>query len=475
MKPKYLRLTRKVINLKYTQYCFSVFWREKQNRFFSILLVALLFFCFRPRGVFPIHIPASVKDLKVPLNGESVLHYANRYAREQDLPIYLFYKARSGQLNNQLISLFNALTIAKATNATLVSPFAFYGPEAFDDFKTGRSWFFFFQSYVQRFVTDPICKRLGVDYNHDQLFGDYFDLELLNKEQPVVSIIPFLKSRGADHLLTFKHVLTRKGDAPYYYSTLKRIHPMGKDVNIRLTYTGEDIISAKETVASRRELDCNFNISTFYRGLPFRAGVNGNFLFLTKLYRTHSLNCTAKDPYWLHIRRYVQPRSDIREMVDESMRRWGTVFTIHLRLFPRDMGRFSTTSFCDHIITHYGDKIFQADHIYVAYSVTSEESVAIVQTLRKQLGESRILTAADYGDLRSRGPRFDMRYIVPIIDMWTAVRSKFFVGRMASSLSWNVIYWREALSLVGYPVNNFFYKLEDFSWKGEKNPSDVFE
>lgn len=226
--------------------------------------------------------------------------------------------------------------------------------------------------------------------------------------------------------------------------------------------------------ASRRELDCNFNASDHFRGLQYSAGVNGNFLFLSRLYRSHSLNCTESNPYWLELRRYVQPRVEIRQLVDQHFAKWGRVFSIHVRLFPFDAGKFAFRTYCQYMVTRFDKQIKDSDTIYIAYSPSSKDSTAIVSELRRTLVNKRIATAADFDSLSQRGPVFNKRYSIPFLDMWVCVRSNFFVGRLGSSLSWNVAYWRAAFAPSLSETKHDFYQLKDFSDNGESNPTDSY-
>lgn len=403
-----------------------------------------------------------------------MLTYAHRHGRQNGLPVYMFYKARSGQLNNQLVSFFNALVIAKEANAILVAPFTYYGSESRLDFARGRGTLFKLHERLSNCIYRNFFKRLGISGKQDELVGDYFDGEILNKAQPVVSMTTFLQSRGAEYLRSFPDVHTRKGDAGFYYSSLGKRRLLEKNVNIRGTYIGKDESITGVRIPSRRELDCNFKAADYFRGLPFHAGVNGNYLFFGLLYRSHSLNCTAQNPYWLDVRRYVQPRREIREIVAEHNHRWGRVMALHLRLFPFDIGKFDTETFCVNFVNRFDKELQDADHVYIAYSMSSQVSQKIVDQLRLILGKSKILTAADYGDLEARSPAFFKRYALPIVDMWTCVTSRFFVGRLGSSFSWNVVFWREAFQTQGAQRYHDFYALQEFSNGNAKNPTDSY-
>lgn len=440
-------------------------------RLFGAFLVIHYFLKSRPH---PTTLPAPLESLVIPGRSEDVLEFAHAHAHKKKLPVYVFYKARSGQLNNQLISFFNALAIAKEANATLVAPFAFYGSESRIDFGTGRGFFFHLREAFDLYIHEAFLKSLGLYYKHDELVGDYIDGELINCTQPVISITQFMRSEGGAYLRTFPHVLTRRGDAPFYYMSLGKRRLLEQNVNVRGAHSGEDSSTSLERPASRKELDCNFNISDYFRGVPYRAGVNGNFLFLAKLYRSHSLNCTSVNQYWLNLRQYVQPVPEIRQVVAEALGSWGIVLSLHLRLFPFDIGKFSTTKFCNHFLSRFHEQLQSSDHLYIAYSVSSKKSIAIISELRKKLGAEKILTAREFGNLYDRGPHFNKRYAAPLVDMWTAVNSDFFVGRLGSSLSWNVVYWRQAFGKDTHRQAHQFYQLLDFSTDGQNNPTDSY-
>lgn len=456
-------------------------WRQFRcsSRITRTTLQAIVFLTFVrmlwPAAQHPVSISAPAERLVLPSPGQDALSFAHEHAQSVQLPVYVLYKARSGQLNNQLISFINALAIAKAANATLVAPFAFYGSESLLDSGSGRGIGFYFREYRER-LWGKVLQLFDVYYPYDELLATYLDPDLLNDAQPVIGIVDFLRSNGCSYLRTFQHVLTRRGDAHFFHMTLGRRSIWSTNVNVRREAV--DSPSTKYPLpvapASRRDLDCNFNISDYFRGLPHSDGANGNYLFLSKLYRSHSLNCSLENPHWLLVRRKLQPRSEIRDLVTRNLRRWGSVLSIHLRLFPYDSGKYTADAFCSMLLTHYKHQVESADHLYIAYSVTSVESVEVVQTLRSQLGASKIKTAADYGVIYKLGKIFDKPYVIPLVDMWTCVQGDNFIGRLGSSLSWNVVYWREALRISTLSRTNAFYSLEDFSPSGEKNPTDVY-
>lgn len=450
--------------------------RLKSNWCLPICLLGFLFTLYliiSQNSVHPTAIPAQSDQIVTPRHGEDVLSFAHEYAEEQNLPVYIMYKARSGQLNNQLTSFFNALVIAKQANATLVAPFTFHGFESYADFRAGKSFIFNFYQAFDTYVYQSFLRLFGLQYRYDELVGDYIDGTLLNKRQPVVSIVDFKRSVGGKHLSAFPCVLTRKGDARYFYMTLGKRSLLGRNINIRgKTIDGGPDVT--ESPASRKELDCNFNVSEHFRGLQFNVGVNGNYLFLSKLYRSHSLNCTSANPYWLEVRRFVQPRVEIRELVAAAMGRWGKVVTVHLRFFPFDQNKFLARNFCSFFLSHFQHQIREADHVYIAFSISSKESLDILSRLRQILGRGRVITAHDYGNLHTKGPAFSKRYAVPLVDMWTSINSHYFVGRLGSSLSWNVVYWRQSFRRGYMGQFHDFYRLSNFSTTGDMNPTDSY-
>lgn len=449
--------------------------RESRSRLHVRLFGSafILYFMFWHKNVHPTAILVQSDQLVIPHQGDDVLNFAHGYAQEHNLPVYIIYKARSGQLNNQLISFFNALAIAKQANATLVAPFAFYGFESYLDFYTGRGFMFYLRQAFDIHVYQSFLSLIGLQYGHDELVGDYIDSTLLNRRQPVISVVDFKKSMGGRYLSTFPCVLTRNGDARFFYMTLGKRSLFERNINIREeTIDGDRGVT--ESPASRKELDCNFNVSDYFRGLHFNAGVNGNYLFLSKLYRSHSLNCTSANPYWLELRKFVQPRVEVRALVTAMMSQWGKVMALHLRLFPSDQNKFSVRSFCTFFLSHFQHRIRKADRVYVAYSISSKESVAILSQLQRRIGRERIITAHEYGSLHTKGPLFNKPYAAPLVDMWTCVNSHYFVGRLGSSLSWNVVYWRQSFRKGDMGWLHDFYRLEDFSTTGDKNPTDSY-
>lgn len=402
-------------------------------------------------------------DVQYPQAFWNLTEYVHSHAAQSDLPVYVFYPTLStGQLNNQLITLLNALCIAHAINGTVVAPPAHYGAESYRDYLASKGW------HMRILYTVLGYLRVLPLGHRDTLVGDYIDAEKLNALQPVVDVDSFLASRGGEKLRSMRHILVRSGEAGDYHAMLRGQVHIGSKTTIEepLEKRGE------MNVASRRELDCEFALQPYFRGVAFRAGINANFVFLPRIFRTHVLNCAKKDPYWMFARSHIQPRAELRKLVAERSGAWGSYIAIHLRFLPYDTGKFTSESYMRMVIHRFKREIQDANFVYVAHSVTCKTSVDIVRRLRDKVGP-KIITASVYGNIYKHGAVFDKRYVLPLIDMWTCVKSHYFIGRSASSLSTNVRHWREALDNTNssQPLH-YMYTLEDFSPKGEVNHSD---
>lgn len=426
--------------------------KTQRKRLFSprlLVIPALLLLYLRYRTP-AYEIPANPRDISYPLPHHNLTEFVHEHADRANLPVFVLYPSeRTGQLNNQLIALINALCIAHTLNATLIAPHAHYGAESHRDFRAAHPF-----------------RIASVFRTSDTLVGDYIDAAQLNNLHPVVPVDDFLASRAGKALRALPRVLVRSGEAEDYYASLQgRVRITGKT-------TRKEEVSDGKAVASKRELDCEFDAANYFRGVEYRAGVNANFVFLPSIFRSHAVDCSEREPYWLHARRYIQPCAELRALVKETIDGWGGYIAVHLRFLPFDKRWFDADGFFTMMKSRFGERLQDAGRVYVAHSVTCKMSVEVVRKMEAWLGE-RIVTAKVFGDVYARGGVFDKRYSIPLLDMWTCVKSAYFIGRSASSLSRNVRYWREALGEGDAQSASYaMYKLEEFSNIGKKNLAD---
>lgn len=388
--------------------------------------------------------------LVYPKASEDVGQYLHSQARSSQLPVYVFYPTvRLGQLNNQIIALINALCIARTLNATLVTPAAHYGAESERDWSATRGW--------------P-SRLFGT--KRDALVGDYLDAELINEIQPVIDTDRFLTSLGGVALARMRAVLVRQGDAEHYWSMLHgRIRITGRT-------TIPEIPPDARPIASRREVDCYFGATRYLRGVPYRAGVNANYFFLPAIFRSHALNCTSVEQHWTSVRANIQPVPELRYVATKEVAKWGTYVAVHLRFLPYDVGKFHPRDVVSMLTRKHGALIDAVNYVYVAYSPGCQASRQVVQVMHTEL-KSKIRTVTAFGQLDALGPAFRRKYSATMLDMWVSVLSTFFIGRRASSLSSNVVYWRQVFKDRDDRKQSAWYKLEDFSYDQQSSAADA--
>ncbi len=149
------------------------------------------------------------------------------------------------------------------------------------------------------------------------------------------------------------------------------------------------------------------------------------------------------------------------------------IFAVHLRFFLNgDIGQFTPQSVVNMMYDHFGVQLEASKTLFVAYTPSSKESIRIVEILGQHFHGRVVGGNKIVGHL---APEAEYVTQLPLskvlIDMWMCVKSDFFLGRLGSSLSWNIVYWRQALAK-DYGLNPevvkspLWYALQDFSTTG---------
>ena len=380
-------------------------------------------------------------EISYPAQNENIRNYLKVQSEKNQLPIYTFYPVGStGQLNNQIIAFVNALCISRAMNATLVVAPVHHGEESNKDWTERNSFFFNLLQIGEGFANKFVMTNYFLPKRKESLLGDYFDSDMIKQVQPILTVNEFMASRSGSFMKKFRKLLVRKGEARDYYETLERNYLVTGQIE------ETELDSEQQTILSRKDLDCKFDVELLFKGVPFRAGINQNFVFLPRIFRSHLLNCTKYESHWLYARKFLQPNPQLRQIFEERRSKWGKYLAIHLRFKPSDENTMNPNSFVEMFARNYNHVVEGVDHIYLAYSPSSKSSVIIANMFKSFYGSKKILTAGEFLDSKHSGTTLNFKYSMALLDMWSCVKSNFFLGRQASSLSINVVYWRDALN-----------------------------
>jgi len=321
-----------------------------------------------------------------------------------------------GQFNNQILALINALSIARDIGAVLVLPCEKLGKESIRDSREIK------------------MRRL---FSMRQLVDSYFNYSLLQSVVPVVNPSEFFNSSDGVELLARQFITTeRKSGGFYRYLFSGR--PRGYD-------PGEVGIRIRNPDSYRPKLKnwCDFRAS---KALTFRQKFMRSadrYVFLPAVFRHHDLNCTQFDPLWLSVRRYLKPRDEFLDAVDRFMRTElpQPTLAIHMRFFLNgDIDNFTPESFVDMLRRDYGAELAQSRSVFLAYTPSNNESAQILSLLQRTLPDTRVVGGTTIPALLPEAFRQLPLHSV-LLDMWVCVKSTRFLGRVGSSLSWNVVYW----------------------------------
>lgn len=335
---------------------------------------------------------------------------------------FIFYTSAYGQFNNQLVSLVNALFISRHAKAILVLPYASLGKES-----------------IRNVERAGIRTELGVER---QLVGDYFNYTRLLSFERIIRPDQFFASPDARDLFSLGSITVsyRSGN-----SYRKLFSQPSADFAAQSGQKFKVFSPPHRTAAIRNY--CDFGLDTALAAEGQR-GRHGRFVFLPIVFRKHSLNCTFEEPDWVPVRRGLVPRNEYMHAADTflaTLKR--PIMAVHLRFFLNgDIGNFTVQSFVDMLFREFGHEFNQAASLFLAYSPSSHVSSEAYHIIKTRYDGAVIdgstipqffqHTNSDYAS-------FALSNV--LLDMWICVKSDRFLGRLGSSLSWNTVYWRQAL------------------------------
>lgn len=369
---------------------------------------------------------------------------SSKVSASEEKTVYILYSTY-GQLNNQVVSLVNALLLARNRNATLVLPYTQLGRESMAD--------------AALIGEEPSTRR--------QLVGDYFDLDILRAAHDVITPGEFFSSPAAVEMLSGANLSVPKRAERYYH----RLFASAAVDNPLLPRT---LIVTNETLKPRRLNNvCDFSLA-YQLHTQYGVGMHGRFALLPSMFRRHNLNCTAMVPDWIGVRRAVVPRAEVRGAVETYRAKLiGPVLAIHLRVFINDdVGHFTAGSFVAMLYEKFAEEMDSAKTVFLAYSPSSQESCAVFDALKHRFA-GQVVDSRDFAESFKDDERGVAKLVLTrvLFDMWMCVHSDVFLGRLGSSLSWNVVFWRQALwgqlqleeRVVAKPI---WYELANFSTDG---------
>lgn len=352
-------------------------------------------------------VPQNVKDLPQ-------LYFGRRLR-------FVFFNSWYGQFNNQIVSLINALFIARNIEGVLVLPCEKLGKESVRDSRHIK------------------MRRL---FSTRELVGDYFNYTTLLSGADVVRFSDFMASTDGRELAQRKHIVVERKSGGFYRFLFEG-RPRGREPE----GPGVRVLSPNST---RPVIDgvCDFRASRAVTHAQKRYR-RDRFVFLPVVFRRHDINCSAADPYWVEVRRYLIPRSEFLRAVRafmNTLRR--PIFAIHLRVFLNgDIGQFTVDSYVAMLYKLFAAEMSTSRTLFIAYTPSSQESLKVVKELRKSF-QGEVVSGQRIANFLDAEDNHVMLYPLTnvLMDMWVCVKSDSFLGRLGSSLSWNVVYWRQALA-----------------------------
>lgn len=363
---------------------------------------------------------------------------------------FVLFNSWYGQLNNQIIALINAISVARQIDGVLVLPCEKLGRESRSEMEKLRQ------------------KRL---YSTRELVGDYFNYSLLASHVHAVKPSEFLNSSDGLQLLSKPNIVVCRKCLGFYNFLLT-----GSEQG---PYPGEPAIKVLNPNSSWPKLKnwCDFTPNSALPNVQ-KLYNRDRFVLLPNMFRHHDLNCTKFDGEWLNVRRFLQPRDEFLSIIDAFMSSLQKpIFSIHLRFFLNgDIGQFTPRSFVNMLTSLFQSQLGHANTLFVAYSPNSAESVQIFNLLKNEFQGSVVgdESFAPFYPSDSRLNFTNLPLANVLLDMWVCVKSDMFLGRLGSSLSWNVIYWRNVLKdeygLQDAHIAPLWYTLEKFTTTGAARP-----
>lgn len=359
---------------------------------------------------------------------------------------FVLFNSWYGQLNNQIIALINAISVARRIDGVLVLPCE----------KLGR------ESRPEREALKQ--KRL---YSTRELVGDYFNYSLLASAVHAVRPSEFLQSPDGNELSSRKNVVVCRKCVGFYNFLLTGSEqgPYPGEPGVRVLNPNSSWPTPKSWCDFRPEKALP-NLQKLYR--------RDRFVLLPNMFRHHNLNCTESDPEWLQVRKHLRPRDEFLHAVNafmDTLQR--PILAIHLRFFLNgDIGQFTPRSFVNMLQSVYVSQMEKASTLFISYAPSSTESVQILQLLKKEF-QGTVVGGEAIPDFLNEQVRMNITSLPlasVLMDMWVSVKSDMFLGRLGSSLSWNVVYWRQVLKdeygLQSDNITPSWYTLEMFTTTG---------
>lgn len=176
--------------------------------------------------------------------------------------------------------------------------------------------------------------------------------------------------------------------------------------------------------------------------------MNDRFVMLPVMFRQHNLNCSVEEVDWITIRKGLVPRDEFLRAVDAFMEQLERpILAVHLRVFLNgDVGNFSAKTFVAMLELKFREQMRKVRTLFLAYSSSSRVSREAFELLNERFSGA-VVDGSRVGEHFAKADE-DFRLLAlagVLTDMWVCVKSDWFVGRLGSSLSWNVVYWRQAL------------------------------
>lgn len=335
---------------------------------------------------------------------------------------FVFYTSSYGQFNNQVVSLINALFIARRTDAALVLPYSKLGKESSWDLERAG-----------------LLDELEINR---ELVGDYFNYTHLLSREHVVRPAQFFASSDAADLFARRNITVN-------YRSGNPFRKLFAEPAARYTREHGTKFRVLSPPHERTPIInyCDFDPAVALASVAER-GRNGRFTFLPIVFRKHNLNCTFEEEDWVSIRRGLVPRDEYLHAVDSFMATLPRpILATHLRFFLNgDVGNFTARSLVDMMFRDYGTELMRARTLFLAYSPSSNESREAFDMLKLRYHGTVVDGSKIPSFFREEDRSFASLGLTNVLlDMWTCVKSDMFLGRLGSSLSWNTVYWRQAL------------------------------